>query len=200
MGREAICICDWAGTKVEVKALLETGEIILRGAMRKRIPLSEIENVNATADRLCFTVAGESVHLTLGRSAANWATAITNPPPSLARKLGLTDKLVVRVIGEVLDEALSEALAEPAAIANKDAGLILACIDSPESLHAALHDAKAQLHEGVPIWMVYAKGKGHAIDERTIRSLMRENGMIDTKVASVSAKYTALRFIYRKPA
>jgi len=70
-------------------------------------------------------------------------------------------------------------------------------VDSPESLNAALRDAKAQLHKGVPIWMVYAKGKGHAINETTVRSLLRENGMIDTKVASVSAKYTALRFIYR---
>ena len=200
MGREAACICDWAGTKVEVKALLETGEIILRGAMRKRIPFSQIKNVNAKADLLCFTIAGETVQLALGLAATKWAAAITNPPPSLARKLGITANLVVSVIGEVADEALNEALAEAAAIAKNNAGLILACVDSPESLHAALHGAKAQLHKGVPIWMVYAKGKGHAINETAIRSLLRENGMIDTKVASVSAKYTALRFIYRKPA
>ena len=60
-----------------------------------------------------------------------------------------------------------------------------------------LREAKAQLVKGVPIWMVYAKGPGHAISETAIRSLLRENLMIDTKVASVSAKYTALRFIYR---
>jgi len=198
MGREAVCICDWAGTKIQVKALLETGEIILRGAMRRRIPFSEIDNVNAKADGLCFSVAGEAVQLALGPAAAKWAAAITNPPPSPARKLGITDKTVVRVIGEVCDEALNEALADAAAIANKNAGLILACVDSPESLHAALRAAKAQLHKGVPIWMVYAKGKGHAIDETAIRSLLRDNGMIDTKVASVSAKYTALRFVARK--
>ena len=47
--------------------------------------------------------------------------------------------------------------------------------------------------------MVYAKGvRAIAIDETAIRTLLRENGMIDTKVASVSAKYTALRFIHRK--
>jgi hypothetical protein len=199
MGREAVCSCDWGGTISEVKALLETGQIILRGGMRKRIPFSEIKNANATADRLRFTVAGETVQLALGHAAAQWAAAITSPPPSLARKLGITDKIVVRVIGEVCDEALNEALAQAAAIASKNAGLILACVDSPESLHAALCDAKEQLRKGVPIWMVYAKGKGHAINETAIRSLLRDNGMIDTKVASVSAKYTALRFIYRKP-
>jgi hypothetical protein len=200
MGREAICNCDWAETVVEVKALLETSEIILRGAMRKRIPFSEIKNVNAGADRLCFTVAGEPVQLVIGPAAEKWATAITNPPPTLSRKLGITETTVVRVIGEVCDEALDEALAKAAAIASKNANLILACVDSQESLHSALRDAKTQLLNGTPIWMVYAKGKGHAINETEIRSLLRENGMIDTKVASVSSKFTALRFIYRNPA
>jgi hypothetical protein len=45
--------------------------------------------------------------------------------------------------------------------------------------------------------MVYAKGPGHDLSETAVRSLLRDNGMIDTKVASVSAKFTALRFIYR---
>jgi len=198
MGREAICNCDWGGTVVGVKALLETSEIILRGAMHKRIPFSEIKNVNAGADRLCFTVAGEPVQLVIGPAAEKWATAITKPPPTLSRKLGITETTVVRVIGEVCDEALDEALAKAAAIASKNPNLIIACVDSPESLHAALRDSKAQLMRGVPVWMVYAKGKGHAIDETAIRSLLRDNGMIDTKVASVSAKYMALRFVYRK--
>ncbi|MGA3045854.1 MAG: hypothetical protein ABSD67_04485 [Terracidiphilus sp.] len=198
MGREAFCTCDWDGTVAEVKALLESGEIILRGAMRKRIPFSEIKDVNAKADRLCFTVAGETVQLSLGPAAAQWAATITNPSPSLARKLGITDRIVVRVIGEVCDEALNEALAKAAAIANKNAGLLLACVDSPDSLNAALRAAKAQMLRGVPIWMVYAKGPGHAINETAIRSLLRENGMIDTKVTSVSSRFTALRFVERK--
>jgi hypothetical protein len=199
MGREAVCRCDWGGDSVEVKALLETGEVILRGARRKRIPFSEIKNVKANGDRLCFAVGGEVVHLYLGSAmAAKWAAAITSPPVVLSKKLGITNTSIVRTIGEICDEALSEALAEAAQISAKDADLIVACVDSPEALHGALSDAKAQLVKGVPIWMVYAKGPGHAINETAIRSLLRENGMIDTKVASVSAKYTALRFVYRK--
>jgi hypothetical protein len=200
VGREAICTCDWNGTVAEVKALLETNEIILRGAIRKRIPFGEIRNVNATDQRIAFTVGDESVQLFLGTAAAKWAAAITNPPPTLAHKLGITNKIVVRVIGEVCDEALNEALAEAADISSKDAGLILACVDSQESLHTALRDTKDQLQKGVPIWMVYAKGKGHAINETAIRSLLRDNGLIDTKVASVSSKFTALRFIHRNTA
>jgi hypothetical protein len=199
VGREAVCACEWGGTTAEVKALLETSEIILRGGMRKRVPFSELKGVEVRADRLCFTVGGETVELSLGSAAAaKWATVITSPPTALSRKLGITKTSVVRVIGSVDDESLSEALEEAARISAKDADLMVACVDSREALHAALKEAKAQLLRGVPIWMVYAKGPGHAINESAIRSLLRENGMIDTKVASVSVKYTALRFIYRK--
>jgi hypothetical protein len=202
MGREANCNCDWAGNTVEVKALLETGEIILRGAIRRRIPFSKIENVKANGDRLGFTVGGEQIELDIGPAAAKWAAAITSPPPPLARKLGITGETIVRTIGDCCDEALREALAEAESIATGNAtgngDLIVACVDSAESLHSALRDAKVQLLKGVPIWMVYAKGPGHAINETSIRTLLRENGMIDTKVASVSAKFTALRFVYRK--
>jgi hypothetical protein len=182
-----------------VKALLETSEIILRVGLRKRIPFSEIKEVKVQADRLCFAVGGEPVQLSLGSAiAAKWAAAITSPPPALSKKLGITKTSIVRTIGSVEDEGLNETLAEAARISAKDADMIVACVDSFESLHGALHEAKAQLIKGVPIWMVYAKGPGHAINETAIRSLLRDNGMIDTKVASVSAKYTALRFIYRK--
>lgn len=198
MGREATCTCDWAGNTVEVKALLETGEIILRGGIRKRLPFSALKSVKAIGNRLCFNVDGEPIELVLGPAAAKWAATMTAPPPTLARKLGITDKTVVRTAGEISDETLREAISEAARISSKDANLIVACVDSPESLHGALREAKAQLVKGVPIWMVYAKGPGHAINETAIRSLLRDNGMIDTKVASVSSKYTALRFIYRK--
>jgi hypothetical protein len=50
----------------------------------------------------------------------------------------------------------------------------------------------------VPIWMVYAKGPGHPLNESAIRSYLRTNGMMDTKVASVSSELTALRFTIRK--
>jgi hypothetical protein len=199
MGREANCTCDWAGITAEVKALLETGELILRGGIRKRIPFSALKTVKATGDRLSFTVDGEPVQLILGPAASKWAMAITSPAPTLASKLGITGKTAVRTIGDCSDETLREALAEAVRFATKDADLIVACVDSPASLDSALRQTKTQLLKGVPIWMVYPKGPGHAVNEASIRTLLREIGMIDTKVASVSAKYTALRFISSKP-
>lgn len=199
MGREAVCTCDWAGTVAEVKALLETSELILRGGIRRRVPFSEIKEVKVQSECLRFRVGGERVELLLGSSVAGkWASAMTSPPPSLSRKLGIANKTVVRTIGSTQDENLKSALAEAACISDKDADLIVACVDTPESLKAAFKEAKKQLLDSVPIWLVYAKGPGHPLNEAAIRSLLRDNGLMDTKVASVSNVLTALRFSLRQ--
>jgi len=96
------------------------------------------------------------------------------------------------------DENLNAALAEAGRISARDADLIVAFVDTPESLRAALQQARSQLMKAVPIWIVYAKGPGHALNESVIRSALRSSGMMDTKVASVSSQLTALRFSLRK--
>ena len=199
MGREAVCTCDWAGEVTEVKALLEAGELILRGGLRKRIPFNQLQRVRAISDRLCFKADGEAVELVLGASAAaKWAEAITTPTPSLARKLGISSATVVRSIGNIDDANLKAALAEAAGISATAPDLVVACVDTPESLHRVPEQAMEQLLAGVPIWIVYPKGPGHALNETAIRALLRSNGMMDTKVASVSSTLTALRFNRRK--
>jgi hypothetical protein len=199
MGREAICTCDWAGEITEVKALLETSEIILRGGIRKRIPFNELQQVKVISDRLCFQAGREPVELILGSPAAErWAATIASPPPSLARKLGITSATRVRTIGNIDDEILNAALAEAAQHTARNADIIVALVGTPESLQAVLKQAMKQLMSGIPIWIVYAKGPGHPLNETAIRTLLRSNGMMDTKVASVSAKLTALRFNLRK--
>ena len=51
--------------------------------------------------------------------------------------------------------------------------------------------------KGVALWIVYPKGKGHAVSEAAIRTAARDIGLIDTKVASISAARTGLRFVLR---
>jgi hypothetical protein len=134
MGREAICTCEWDGTVAEVKALLETSEIILRGGIRKRLTFGELSDVKAQGDKLYFRVGPERVKLALGSAAAEkWAATIESPPAALSKKLGITKMSVVRVIGSVPDEALQEALNEAARISPREADLMVACLDSPES-------------------------------------------------------------------
>ena len=195
MGREALCECTFAGSTAKVKALLETNEIILRGDIRMTAPLKALKNIRVQSETLCFNVDKHTVQLHLGAAVAeSWVKKIKSPPPTLADKLGITDKTIVRTIGEITDRALSNAIASGAQVSARNPNLILACIETPESLIATLKEAKAQLARSIPIWLVYRKGPGHPINESAIRTTLRAQGLMDTKVASVSEHLTALRF------
>jgi hypothetical protein len=194
MGREAICECTFAGTTTKVKALLESEELIIRGEIRVRAPLHALHHVRVESESLCFNLDKGPIRLDLGAAAAkSWAKKIKTPPPSLADKLGITGK-TVRIIGPISDRVLHSALSSAALLSARNPDLILSCVDTPESLTATLRDAKAQLARSVPIWLVYRKGPGHPLNESAIRTCLRANGLMDTKVASVSAELTALRF------
>lgn len=199
MGREAICKCNWAGVTADVKVLLESQELILRGGIRKRVLLAELKQVMAGAGGLSFNAGADHVELFLDADqAAKWASAIKAGPASLARKLGITDKSVVRTIGDMSDEALSDALAEAAQISPGNPSIIVASIETPQELAAALKKAEAQLAKGIPIWLVYPKGPGHPLNESVVRRELLARGMVDTKVAAVSTKLTAIRFNLRR--
>ncbi len=194
MGREATCECTFNGTTAKVKALLESEELILRGEIRMRARLHALKDLRVEEDSLCFNFDNNPMQLRLGAAAAkSWAKKINTPPPSLADKLGITGK-TVRTIGPTSDRALDFALNAAALVRAQNPDLIIACVDTPESLTATLREAKAQLARSVPIWLIYRKGSGHPINESAIRTTLRANGLMDTKVASVSAELTALRF------
>jgi hypothetical protein len=182
-----------------VKALIEPPELILRGGIRRRIPIAEMKQIRADGERLRFTFNGEAVALDLGSDVAvKFAKALTTPPPSLAKKLGITAESVVRMIGEVDDKALEKATSEAKEVTSRNGNVILARVDTPGDLTGALKKAANDLDQGVPIWFIYPKGPGHALNEHIVRATGLSAGIVDTKVAAVSPALTALRFVKRK--
>ncbi|KAA6459223.1 DUF3052 family protein [Acidobacteria bacterium AB60] len=199
MGREAECACDWNGKQVEVRALIEPPDLILRGGFRQRLPLAELENVSADGDQLRFRYRGETVALVLGTAmVARWLKSLTAPPPTLAKKMGISAKTAIRIFGSMDDPALTEAVSAAASTSARPPDLILARVNIPAELESALECAAEQIEAGVPIWFIYPKGKGSALGENQIRAKALAAGMVDTKVAAVSATLTALRFVKRK--
>ena len=199
MGREAICTCIWNGEKSKVKALLEPPELILRGDIRLKVPFSKMKNVEADGNLLQFKFESDSVALDLGSTMARkWADALLKPPPTLAKKLGITPEATVRMIGPVDDPSLKGALAEAKAVSERKCELILARVDTPADLNAALDKAAGQLETGVPIWFLYRKGPGHPLNENQVRDTALATGIVDTKIVSVSAEFSALRFVKRR--
>jgi hypothetical protein len=199
MGREAECACECNGESTMVKALIEPPELILRGGIRRRFPFSHMEQIRADGQKLCFRFEGESFALCLGSElASKWEKAITTPSPSLAKKLGIGEDTVVWMIGAVDDEALRAALSAAKAVSDERADLILARVNTPDELAHALRAAKRRLTARVPIWLIYPKGKGHALSENEVRSTALAAGIVDTKVAAVSGVLTGLRFVRRR--
>lgn len=199
MGREAMCGCKWAGAAAQVKALIEPPDLILRGELRRRLPLSELQNVRVDGDQLRFTFRSEEVSITLGSEMApKWALAVSATPPSLAKKLGIVADETIRLIGKVDDRALEDALAVATQVSKSRGDLIVARVDTPGDLARALKSCADDLPRGIPIWFVYPKGRGHAINDGIVRETALAAGMVDTKVAAVSPRLTALRFVKRR--
>lgn len=199
MGREAECDCIWNGAASRVKALLEPPELILRGAIRRRLPFAELQQARADGTLLSFRFQDEPVSLHLGSAmAAKWAQSILRPPPTLAKKLGISESARVRLIGSIDDDALRKALSEAAEISSRNSDLIIARVNTPAELSRALRSAAARLARGVPIWFIYRKGPGHALSESDVRFAGLAAGIVDTKIAAVSPALTALRFVKRR--
>ena len=199
MGREAQCTCVWNGAKSKVKALLEPPELILRGEMRRKVPFAKMKLVRADGSWVRFTFEGEAVALELGDGmAAKWVEALLKPTPTLAKKLGITPETTVRMIGPVDDSALKSVLAEAKDVSERKGDLILARVDTPADLSAVLKRSADHLKAGVPIWFIYRKGPGHPLNENQVRDAALATNIVDTKIAAVSAEFSALRFVKRR--
>lgn len=199
MGQEAHCLCEREGTAVPTRAILEARELFLRGGLKGKIPFAEMTEVRREGDRLRFEFNNQSWSLTLGNdAAAKWAAIILAPPPSLAKKLGITRETVVEVIGRVEDAALEEALSGAKSIDRRNAELIVASVDTPEALAGVLKDKSEALAKNIPLWVVYRKGRGKLLGESDVRALCLASGLVDSKVTAVSAVLTALRFVKRR--
>lgn len=195
MGREAQVTCRIGSTEEAVKALLESQELVLRGAtLRRRWPLADLKGLAVRGEALAFRAGGEAVALQLGAAeAAKWKLRIETPPPGLARKLGIAPDRPAAVFGPVDDDpALAAALQGACTDSVAEATVLVAVVLDD----AALAQAMA-LHRGLPcdgLWVVHAKGRGVALPESRIRETLRAQGYVDHKTSAVSERLTATRY------
>jgi hypothetical protein len=198
MGREATCYCKWGDEQGDCKVLLEGTELILCQAICRRVPVSALTGVAAVGENLVFHAGRDRVQLRLGPDVAQrWLKAIKTPPPSLAAKLGITRSTKLLVLGDMQSEELKAAIAEAPSLNGKDVHLVLICVNSESEMQTTLTQWFEVGTCGAPLWVVYPKGPASPLKESAVRERLRGLGFIDTKVASVSAKLTALRFTRR---
>ncbi|HEY1335089.1 MAG TPA: hypothetical protein VGF31_12590 [Myxococcaceae bacterium] len=193
MGREARCSCRWAEGEGEVKALLETEALVLRGALRRSIPRKDISGARVVGDALRLGVGAEELSLALGaKAASSWLAALRAGPPPLAKKLGIGPGTRVRVVGRLDAPELEEAIAGAVRTSGSMADLILARVSDERSARRAADALRTA--RGAALWVVFTKGKDSPFGEAAVRAVLRGGGFTDTKVASVSPTLTAARY------
>lgn len=193
MGREALTWAEVGSEAGDVRALLESTELVLRGDIRRKFPRLRLARVRVEGDFLRFDCDGERVALQLGSTVARrWAKAIDTPPPNLRAKLGLAEGARALRVGVFDDPELESALAGVLVDGVENADMIIACVSEAADLDAALaiHAASPAL----PLWVVHPKGKRVAFGDGEIRSVLRARGFRDTKSCAVSDQLTASRY------
>jgi hypothetical protein len=194
MGLEAESQLTTNGQTVHVKALLESHELILRGAVKKALAIRDLKDPRTANDQLLFEHGGQAYALTLpAGQAANWLKKLTTEPPSLARKLGVDGAHKAFVRGPTDDTALAEALIGATTNDPHEAALAIAVAASPDGLSATLAEVIHAL-PAVPVWIIYPKGAKSPLPESAVRAHLRALGFADTKACAVSETLTATRF------
>lgn len=196
MGLEAECEVEWQGRTARAKALLETEEIIVRGAVKLKIPRARITQAKAAGGALAVTFGGETATFALGAAAEKWARALATTKSRLD-KLGVKAGLVVSVIG-VEDAAFRDELRERiGAFTDGEAAaggdLLFFGVRAIADLER-FRALKGTLAPAGALWVIRPKGHPE-ITEAGVMAAGKRAGLVDVKVASFSPTHTAEKLV-----
>jgi hypothetical protein len=199
MGLEATCDATLDGETSRGQALLETTELLFRGAFRARVPLREIRSAKVEGGRLEVTWRGGSLALELGAaSAAKWAEKIRNPPSRLD-KLGVKPGSRIALVGDfTFDSTFESDLAKRGALVADKARTPVDVLFYAPTKRADLERIAAlakRLDPAGALWIVRPKGKDTAVTESDTRRAGLSAGLVDVKVAAFSATHTSEKFV-----
>lgn len=196
MGRESTCIIRRNGDSAEAKVLLEGDELVVRGAMRMRVPFASLTAATARAGVLTLKTAQETVSLELGDLAASWLEKIQNPRTRMD-KLGVKPGAEVSVLGDAPADFLAELEKAGAEVttgrAKKGCTIVFLITDSARSLDKLQKLGEAIAPDG-SIWVVHPRGRKDFADTHVFAAAMAA-GLVDVKVARFSETHTAEKLV-----
>jgi hypothetical protein len=198
MGMEAKCRATCGAQTGHGTALLETSEILFRGPFRLRIPFKTISTMEVSDGQLIVSFPEGPAAFELGQAAAEkWRQKILNPP-ALMDKLGVKAGSRVSVDGVDDPAFLRELKSRGPVTARTKCDFMFFGADRD----AALKRLPALIGRIAPegaIWVIYPKGRTE-IKEAGVIAAGRAAGLVDVKIASVSATHTGTKFVIPKSA
>ena len=196
MGREAICHARFGRESGEGKALLETDDLLFRGDFRVKVPLRDVTAARVKDGVLTVEWPEGRLALALGRSADQWAQAITSPK-TVVEKLGVKPGMKVVIVGRFETSFRTDvmnALGEkPGVKPVAGCDLVFVLMVHPNDTEKLADLAPAVFPDGA-LWAVYPKGR-RDLSEDTVRKAARETGLVDIKVVRVSETLGALKLV-----
>ena len=195
MGNEVLTRVTVGDQTAEAKALLETEELIVRGAIKAKIPFAEVREVNADDGVLRLRWNGRDVAIHVGRDAAKWAEKIRNPK-SVLDKLGIKPDQKISVLGEVDKTFLDELEARGVDVSRRlrrDSDVIFLAAIHKDDLKR-LDELRRSLQPAGAVWVLRPKGVP-AISEDDVMSAGKAAGLVDVKVVRFSATHTAEKLV-----
>ena len=202
MGAEATCQLRLGSELHDGKALLETDELIFRGAergVRLKIPLASIQGMSASDGELHVQYDGGSVAFLLGAAAAKWEERIRSPR-SLIDKLDVKPGHRVSVLAVDDESFLAQLRARASEVTvgtlMKGSDVVFLGATTEREL-ARIAKARAAIVPAGAIWVVHPKGPG-ALKDTEIFAVAKKIGLTYTKVARFSATHTAEKLVIPK--
>lgn len=189
-------MAEFGGWVGEGKLLLETDELIFRGATRLRVPLGDIVRVEAADGWLVVEHPAGRARFDLGAAAAKWAHAIRHPRTRMDKlevKAG-TRAALVAIADEVFEGELRARTAQVEdASAARALDVVFYGCDEPAGLDR-LRALRDRIAPNGAIWLITPKGRPE-LGHEPIVAAAKAAGLIDTKTARFSATHTALKLV-----
>jgi len=196
VGNELKCTVRFGKETSEGKALLETSEVLFRGAFRLRIPFATIKSAKAMDGELHLQTANGLAVFEIGPAAEKWREKILHPKTRI-EKIGLKPGAKVSLLGNFEADFLDELKTLAGSVARDkvavDSEAIFFAADSQKELASIAKIAKS-LKGATALWIVYPKGQ-KTITENGVIAAGRTTGLKDVKVVGFSATHTALKFV-----
>jgi len=196
VGLEAKCQLRVGRTVHEGKALLETDDLLFRGEVRLKIPLTSIKSVTAADGVLRVEHADGRAAFTLGQAADKWAERIRSPR-TLIDKLDIKPGAVVSVLGVRDADFFAQLEARTDHISRgklaKDSAVILLAVEKPADLDK-IGPVAEKMPRNAMLWVVHPKGVV-GVKDTDIFAASDTAGLTYTKVARFSATHTAEKLV-----
>ena len=196
MGLEKTCEVEVGGQTVTAKVQLESSEVIVRGALKLKIPLAEVTRYEAKAGQLRITRGKETICLALGPDAEKWVQKIRYPRGRLD-KLGIKPGMRVAVLG-VEDPDFREELrgrTDDVAVGKpkRDTDIDIVALSDRKDL-ARLDTLKRSIKRNGAIWVVWPKGRKEFREDH-VRAYGPKAHLVDVKVMSFSDTLSGLKMV-----